>query len=85
MNKADFIKELESRTEYTAERCVIINDVLENHFIFRKKNKPTVVADIAEKLSIDNDEADSLYELCMNIIRSEKKCVLKRPFGSNRK
>lgn len=85
MNKSDFIKELEDRTEYTAEQCVIINDVLENHFIFRKKNKPAVVADIAEKLSIGSDEADSVYELCMSIIRSEKKRVLRHPFGSHKK
>lgn len=84
MNKSDFIKELQNKTEYTAEQCTLINDVLENHFIFRKKNKPAVVADLAEKLSVDIAEADNIYEICMGIIRAEKKRVLKRPLGSHK-
>lgn len=85
MNKTDFINELQSKTEYTAEQCAVINSVLEDHFIFRKKNKPAVVADIAEKLAVDADEADNVYELCMNIIRTEKKRVLRHPLGSHKK
>lgn len=85
MNKSDFIKELQSQTEYTSEQCAVINDVLEDHFIFRKKNKPAIVADLAEKLSVDDAEADKIYELCMSIINAEKKRVLKHPLGSNKK
>lgn len=84
MNKSEFIKELQSQTSYTEEQCVIINDVLEAHFIFRKKNKPAVVAEIAEKLCVSEEEADGVFELCMSIIRAEKKRVLRRPFGSNK-
>lgn len=85
MNKSEFIKELESQTQLSAEQCVIVNDVLENHFIFRKKNNPSIVADIANKLSIDETEADAIFELCMGIIRAEKKNALKHPFGSRKK
>lgn len=82
MNKAGFIKELQSRTDFTEEQCTVINSVLEDHFIFHKKNKPIVVADIAEKLSIDETQSDEVYEISMSIIRAEKKKTLRRPLGS---
>lgn len=85
MNKSEFIKELQEKTDYTEEQCIVINSVMENHFIFRKKNKLSIVADIADKLSIDETEADAIFELCMGIIRAEKKNALKHPFGSRKK
>lgn len=85
MNKTEFIQEIQTKTGYTKEQCILINDVLESHFVFRKKNKPLIVVDIAERLSVDETEADSIYELCMSIIRTEKKNALKHPFGSRKK
>ena len=82
MNKSGFIEKLQQETNYSEEQCILINDVLESHFIFRKKNKPKVVADLVEKLAVDEAEADRVYELCMTIIRAEKKAALKHPFGS---
>ena len=85
MNKLGFIERLQTETGYTQEQCILINDVLESHFVFRKKNKPKVVADLMEKLSFDEAEADKVYELCMSIIRTEKKASLKHPFGQNKR
>lgn len=85
MNKSGFIKELQNKTAYTEAQCTVINSVLEDHFVFRKKNKPKIVADIAEKLAVDETEADSIFELCMSIIRAEKKDALRHPFGSRKK
>lgn len=82
MNKTDFIKELQSKTQYSAEQCAVINDVLEKHFIFRKKNKPKVVAELSERLGVDETEADNVYELSMEIIRAELKHVKRHPLGS---
>ena len=84
MNKSGFIKELQNRTGYTAEQCTVINEVMESHFIFRKKNKPAITADLTEKLSIGQAEAERIYELSMAIIRSAKKDALKRPFGERK-
>lgn len=81
MNKSEFIERLQQDTGLTHEQCILVNDVLESHFIFRKKNKPKIVADIAEKLSVDEAEADRVYELSMNAISTEKKAALKHPFG----
>lgn len=85
MDKTEFIKELQNRTAYTEVQCIVINSVLEDHFVFRKKNKPAIVADIAAKLSVDETEAESIYELCMSIIRAEKKDALRHPFGERKK
>lgn len=82
MNKSDFIKELESKTQLSAEQCAVVNDVLESHFIFRKKNKPKVVAELSAKLSVDETEADSVFEQAMSIIKSELKHAARRPLGS---
>lgn len=84
MNKSGFLTELESKTGYTAEQCVLINDVLENHFIFRKKNKPKVLAELKERLAVDETEADKIYGQAMAIIRSEIKAAKRRPFGERK-
>ena len=84
MNKSGFIEKLQQETNYTQEQCILINDVLESHFIFRKKNKPKAVADLVEKLAVEEEEADRVYELCLSIIRAEKKATLKHPFGSRK-
>lgn len=82
MNKSEFIKELQSKTDYSEEQCNIINSALENHFIFRKKNKPKVVAELSERLDVDEAEADSVYEMSMSIIKTEIKHATRRPIGS---
>lgn len=82
MNKSDFIKELESKTQLSAEQCAVVNDVLENNFIFRKKNKPKVVAELAARLNVDETEADKIFEQSMSIIKSEIKHSVRRPLGS---
>ena len=84
MDKSGFIEKLQQETEYTQEQCILINDVLESHFIFRKKNKPKVVADLVEKLAVEESEADRVYELCMGIIKTEKKSALKHPLGARK-
>ena len=84
MNKSEFIKELQTKTDYTEEQCAIINDVLENHFIFRKKNKIKVVAELSARLGIDEAEADGVYEQAMAIIRAEIKSAKRRPFGERK-
>ena len=84
MNKSEFIKELGSKTNYTEEQCAVINDVLENHFIFRKKNKPKVIAELTERLAVDEAEADSVYEQAMAIIHAETKAAKRHPFGERK-
>lgn len=81
MNKTEFIKELEIKTNYSPEQCTVINDVLENHFILRKKNKPKVVAELSERLAVGNAEAEKIYGQVMEIINAQIKTAKRRPFG----
>ena len=84
MNKSDFIKALESTTEYSFDQCAVINDVLENHFVFRKKNKSKVVAELSERLAVDEATADRIYEQAMAILHAEIKAAKRHPFGERK-
>lgn len=79
MNKTDFIKELSNRTGYNEDRCLQINNIIEETFLIGKKNKEKMINDFENKLSINEDEANKIYEIAMNIISSEIKNKLKHP------
>lgn len=83
MNKTKFISELLKRLSYEEEKCIIINDILENHFFLSKKNKDKIIEALMEQLEIDKDEATIIYETAVKIVNEEIKNKLKHPFGSN--
>ena len=39
INKKSFISELQDKTNLSYNDCLIVNDILENNFIFNKKKK----------------------------------------------
>ena len=39
INKKSFISELQDKTNLSYNDCLIVNDILENRFIFNKKKK----------------------------------------------
>lgn len=80
MNKKDVIKKLGEVTNLSEEKCIIINDILEEHFIIGKKNKEKIISDISEKLETTREESENIYELAMTIIGSGIKDKLKHPF-----
>lgn len=82
MNKSEFIKELSKQTGYDEERCKKINDVIEDTFLIGKKNKEKMIASFIEKLGIDENEANKIYESAMQIIGSGVKDKLRHPFKS---
>lgn len=81
MNKKEVIKKLGEVTNLSEEKCIIINDILEDHFIIGKKNKEKIISDISEKLKTTREESENIYELAMSIIGSGIKDKLKHPFG----
>ena len=83
MNKRDMIEKIKEKTGLNDEQCNKINDVLDNHFIIGKNNKEKIVSDIAQKLNIDEEKADDIYNKVMSIIGSGIKDKLKNPFKSN--
>lgn len=83
MNKTGFIKEISKQTGYDEERCVLINNVIENYFILGNKNKEKIIQDLKIKASLNEDEAQNVYDIIIKIIGTEIKNKLKHPFKSN--
>ena len=82
MNKSEFIKELSKQTGYDEEKCIVINSIVEDTFIIGKKNKYKMIEKFEEQISLDENEANKLYETVISIIGSELKNKLKHPFKS---
>ena len=59
------LKELTNRSD---EEVMIIDEVLNSHFIIGRNNKEKIITDFKEKLNISYDEADELYNQCAEII-----------------
>lgn len=64
-NIKEKLKELTNRSD---EEITIIDEILSNHFIVGKNNKEKIVADFKEKLNLNDEEADNLYNQCSEII-----------------
>lgn len=82
MNKMGFIKELSKQTGYDEQKCILINDIIENYFIFGRKNKDKIIKDLQIKASLNEDDAENVYDISMKIITIEIKDKLKHPFKS---
>ncbi len=80
MNKTEFIKELSKQTGYDEEKCTLINNVIENHFIFGKRNKDKIIQDLQVNSNLSEDNAENVYDIAIKIITSEIKNKLKHPF-----
>lgn len=66
MNKMQ--SKLMEKTGRSEEECLIIDDILNNHFVIGKNNKIKICNDFMTKLNIDEQEADELYNQCAEII-----------------
>ena len=82
MNKSEVIKEISKQTGYAEEKCILINNIMEDTFIFGKKNKEKIITRFENELNLDESESNKLYETVMNILGSGIKDTLKHPFKS---
>ena len=82
INKKRFISELQDNTNLSYDECLIVNDILENNFIFNKKKKDKVINELILKLNISNDRANEIYNEIMQFISSKIKEKIKHPFKS---
>lgn len=80
MNKQGFIKELEKQTGYDREKCIIINDSLEDNFLFGKNNKQKTIKALMNNLKCDEVEANRIYDITHSIITKAIKDKIKHPF-----
>ena len=82
MNKIGFIKELSKQTGYDEQKCILINDIIENYFIFGRKNKDKIIKELQVRATLNEDDAENIYDICVKIIAKEIKNKLKQPFKS---
>ena len=82
MNKIGFIKELSKETGYSEQKCILINNVIENYFIFGRRNKDKIIKDLQTKVTLTEDDAENIYDISMKIITGEIKNKLRHPFQS---
>ncbi len=82
MNKREFINELSVTLSYSDDKCIIINDILENNFFISKKNKDKIIGEFIQKLNVNNEEAIKIYDIAVKIVKDEVKNKLKHPFKS---
>ncbi|MBR3523445.1 MAG: hypothetical protein IKN87_02020 [Bacilli bacterium] len=84
MNKSKFIAELQKKLNIDEQKAIVINSVLEDHFLIGKNNKEKIIQDFMTKLNIDNNEANNIYNIVMSIIGGSIKDRLKHPFKSQK-
>lgn len=80
MNKKGFIKELSNQTGYDEEKCILINDIIEKHFIFSKNNKEKIIEELKTIVKLDENNSENVYDIAIKIINKEIKNKLKHPF-----
>ena len=64
----DIKAKLQELTGRSAEECEKIDEILNSHFLIGHNNKDKFIADFEEKLNISHEEADKLYNQCMDVI-----------------
>ena len=82
INKKSFINELQDNTNLSYEECLIVNNILENNFIFNKKKKEKVINELILQLNINDERANEIYNEIMQFISSKLKEKIKHPFKS---
>lgn len=82
MNKTYFLKQLQEKTNLSKKDTIVVSDILDDYFVFGKKNKEKIVNAIKEKLDLTDELSDEIYNIAMSIISSNIKEKLKHPFKS---
>ena len=80
MNKRGFIELLQKETGRSENECIIINDCLEEYPIVGRKNKEKIMALLIERLNIDLEEANEIYNTSSRLILGRIKHKIIHPF-----
>lgn len=80
MNKKGFIDELVKQTGYEREKCIIINDSIEENFIIGKNNKIKTINTLMKNLNCDEEEANKIYNITSSIIKNAINNKIRHPF-----
>ena len=68
MNPEDFISQLISETGITKEQGTAANGIFESTFLAGNKNKDFIIAQIVEKLGVDESQANIIYNAAIGIL-----------------
>lgn len=82
INKSEFLNLIQSKTRLSKDECLIVNDILEMNFLIGNKNKQKIIDQLIDKLNINKDKAEEIYNISNNIISLSIKEKLKHPFKS---
>lgn len=82
MNKKEFVVALAKELSLKEDKCYLISEILENNFFISKKSKDKIINELIEKLEINSEEANNIYNVAIKIINDEIKNKLKHPFKS---
>ena len=80
MEENKVIDGLKEKLKYNDEKCLKINNIVENTFIFGKKNKDKMISKFMEELKVDEKEANVIYKTVMDIIGDAIINKVKHPF-----
>lgn len=83
MNKTGFIKQLAEKLNITEEQAAQVNEIVEAHHIVGKNSKLAVIAEIKEKLGVDDAAAEEISDTASSLIAGNIKDKLLHPFGGN--
>lgn len=67
-NKDIFLEKLMENTNKSEEDCRKINEIVNSHFIIGKNNKIKMMNDFMKQLNVSEEEADDLYNICIELI-----------------
>lgn len=70
MNETDFIQEIMKQANLSQDQGDMVNEIFQNNFIAGNKNKDTIVKLIAEKLGVDEAQADQIYTIAAGLLAS---------------
>lgn len=81
-NKKALLVDLKERLNCSENDCIIINSIIEETFIFGKKNKTKMMNGFMDKLKVSEERAEEIYNVFMDIFKTRVKWKIKHPFKS---
>ena len=82
MNKKYFVNALIDSIGVSEKEAIEINYILEENNILGKKAKENIIDIFMEKLKVDGNRVNEIYNTSMEIIKNSIKEKLKHPFKS---
>lgn len=80
MKDKELMNELKNRINYNDKKMKIIKEILEEKMFIGRKNKNRIINNLIEKLNIDNEEANKIYNEFISVFMNRIKYKIMHPF-----